>query len=93
MEAIIALMFIPLAVAILGKMRKVISVESENLRLVITKNEWIWKLILIAAFYLFLYYFFGYFIAWKNPAVRAYYGGTDLGHFFAQLASILKTTP
>jgi len=47
----------------------------------------------IAVAYLILYYAFGYFVAWKNPAVRAYYGGTDPGNFLAQLAWIWETTP
>jgi hypothetical protein len=43
--------------------------------------------------YLILYYTFGYFIAWKNPAVRSYYGGSDTGSFFAQMVLILSTGP
>jgi hypothetical protein len=27
--------------------------------------------------FVFLYLFFGYYVAWQNPALRAYYGGTE----------------
>ncbi len=93
MGAMIALMFTPLAVIILGKYRKTVSVEPAHLSSVMTRFEWAWKLILLVVVYLLLYYFFGYFIAWKNPAVREYYGGTDPGNFLAQLAAIQKATP
>jgi len=93
MGAVLTLLFTPLAVLILGKMRRAALAEAEHPRSAMTKNEWTWKLILIAAVYLFLYYFFGYFVAWKNPAVQAYYGGTDPGNLLAQLAAIFRTTP
>jgi hypothetical protein len=32
-----------------------------------------------------------YYIAWRNPAVRAYYGGTDPGTFWAQFAGSCAT--
>ena len=36
---------------------------------------------------------FGNFVAWKHPAILAYYQGTDPGSFFAQLANVAKETP
>jgi hypothetical protein len=36
---------------------------------------------------------FGYFVAWKNPAVREYYGGTDPGSFLAQMKFIGDSQP
>lgn len=93
MGAIIAALFSPIVVLILGRMRPDSTAESVNLRLVMSKSEWIWKLSVISVAFLFLYYSFGYFIAWKNPAVRTYYGGTDPGSFFAQLSQIQAATP
>ncbi len=93
MGAIIAALFSPILVFVLGKMKQVSTAESVNLRWVMSKSEWIWKLSVITVAYLFLYYSFGYFIAWKNPAVLAYYGGTDPGSFFAQLSQIQAATP
>jgi hypothetical protein len=93
MGAIIAGVFSPVAVVILGKVRRKETPQVRNLRLVMPASEWVWKLVAIAAAYLVLYYAFGYFVAWRNPAVQAYYGGTDPGSFFAQMAGIWRTTP
>ena len=35
-----------------------------------------WKLAAIGVCYVALYLIFGYFVAWQNPALRDYYGGT-----------------
>jgi hypothetical protein len=56
-------------------------------------SEWAWKLTVIALAYLILYFTFGYFIAWRNPAVPEYYGRTDPGSFFAQMATVIRDTP
>ena len=48
---------------------------------------------LIIVIYVIIYFTFGYFIAWKSAAVRAYYGGHDPGSFFAQIASVLRHQP
>jgi hypothetical protein len=49
-----------------------------------------WRFAAIAVIYVWLYFTFGYFIAWQDPAVRAYYGGNDPGSFFAQMADIVR---
>jgi hypothetical protein len=93
MGALIAAPFSVLAVLILGK-RKAETVDIEsNFRLVMPASEWAWKLAVIAIVYVGLYFTFGYFIAWRNPAVREYYGGTDPGGFVAQMGTVLRTTP
>lgn len=92
MGALIAVPFSVLAVLILGK-RKAESVSTErNMRLVMPPSEWAWKLAVIALAYLILYFTFGYFIAWRNPAVRAYYDGIDEGSFFAHMGTVLGST-
>ena len=93
MGAIVAGLFSPLAVLILGKMRRKGAPQTPNQRPGMVWREWVWKLATIAVAYLILYYTFGYFVAWKNSAVQAYYGGTDPGSFFAQLAAIWAATP
>jgi len=40
--------------------------------------------LLVFAF-VFLYMFFGYYVAWQNPDVRQYYGGPDWPTFFDAL--------
>jgi hypothetical protein len=48
--------------------------------------QWAWKLAVIAVVYVILYFLFGYFVAWSNPALSAMYGNGadkqifDLGH-------------
>jgi len=93
MGALVAAPFSALAVLILGK-RKAAAADTEpNSRLIMPPSEWAWKLAVIALVYLILYFTFGYFIAWKNPAVPVYYGGTDPGSFFAQMGTVLRDTP
>lgn len=88
---IMAAVFAPLAVLILGKGR---SKGSEgNSRLKMPVSEWIVKLSLIVLAYLLIYFTFGYFIAWKSPAVRAFYGGNDPDGFLAHMASLLRAEP
>jgi len=87
---IIAAVFAPLAVLILGKAR---SKANETSRLEMPVRAWIVKSCAIVVVYLFLYFTFGYFIAWKNPAVRAYYGGGDPESFVAHIASLLRDEP
>ena len=68
-----ALLFIPLAVWILGKGRAATD-PSPNPALVMPVQQWIWKLAAIVVVYLLLYWGAGYFIAWQNPELRAFYG-------------------
>lgn len=93
MGAFTAAIFSPLAVLVLGKRSAETAPEEKNLRLVMPAGKWIWKLAVVALVYVVFYYTFGYFIAWQNPALRAYYGGEDPGSFFAQMAMVLRGTP
>ena len=93
MGALIAAPFSVLAVLILGK-RKAEAVDTRpDSRLVMPASEWAWKLAVIALAYLILYFTFGYFVAWRQPAVQEYYGGTDSGSFVAQMRTVLRNTP
>jgi len=67
-----AFLFIPLAVWILGKGRATAH-AAPNLALVMPVQQWIWKLAAIVVVYLVLYWGAGYFIAWQNPELRAFY--------------------
>jgi hypothetical protein len=40
-----------------------------------------------------LYFGFGYYVAWKNPAVLSFYQGADPGSFFAQMQHVITQTP
>src|SRR5262249_9401147 len=43
--------------------------------------------------FIFLYMFFGYFVAWRNPVLRAFYGGVDTPNFFVALKNNLLNSP
>ena len=85
---IIAVVFAPLAVLILGKARARANGETK-----ILAGPLPLKLLLIVVAYVLIYFTFGYFIAWKSEAVRAYYGGNDPGNFLVHLANLLRTEP
>lgn len=94
MGILIAAPFSPLAVIILGKRKADTATTNEpNSRLLMPKKEWVWKLTVIAIAYVIIYSTFGYFIAWKNPAIQAYYGGIDEGSFFAHMKTVLTSVP
>jgi hypothetical protein len=90
----VAFIFIPLAVMVMGRFRapkrEEVSPETAPMPL----KEWLWKLGLIYLAYLVLYYAAGYFIAWQNPEVRAFYGspGEDLP-FLQQMWHVFTTDP
>jgi hypothetical protein len=91
--AIMAAVFAPLVVLILGKGK---SQSKENVyqsRLRMTAGTWAIKLSVIVVAYVLIYFTFGYYIAWSNAAVRSYYGGNDPGSFVAQMTSVLRDTP
>jgi hypothetical protein len=85
---IMAAVFAPLAVLILGKTRAQANKNSRTLAGALPL-----KLILIVVAYLLIYFGFGYFIAWKSEAVRTYYGGNDPGNFLTHLANLIRTEP
>ena len=90
---IIAAVFAPLAVLILGKARGQADQLSDHNRLKMPVRTWVWKLSLIVIAYIVIYFTFGYFVAWRNPAVRAYYGGSDPVNFISHIASVLRDEP
>jgi hypothetical protein len=91
--AIIAALFSIFAALILGKIRQREPVDRSSWLRQMSLGEWAWKLSLIAIAYVVIYFAFGYFIAWQNEAVRAYYGGSDPGSLFAQMQSVIRDTP
>jgi hypothetical protein len=87
---IIAAVFGPLAVLILGKARAQANRDSWHLK---PGGALVLKLVLIVVAYVLIYFTFGYFIAWQSAAVRAYYGGNDPGNFLVHMANVLRTEP
>jgi hypothetical protein len=89
---VVALIFSPLAVLVLGK-GKSTGYNHSSPRLRMSASQWLLRLAFIAFCYVVLYFTFGYFVAWRNPAVRAYYRGVDPGSFFAQIMTVFRDTP
>jgi len=92
MGALIAAPFSLLAVPILGKWKRGTAAHRQEYRLTMEPGEVAWKLGVIAIVYVVLYFTFGYYIAWQNPAVREYYGGVDNG-FVAQMRTTFRDLP
>ena len=76
-------LFAPLAVLALGKWRAapvrapMSPAAAPKLATILLRVT-----ILVAAF-VFLYLFFGYYVAWRNPELQRYYGGQELATFWA----------
>jgi len=88
-----AFLFIPLAVWLLGKGRPAAD-PSPHPPSAMPVGQWAWKLAALVVVYLLLYFGAGYFIAWQNPDLRAFYGqpGEPLP-FFAHVADTLRRDP
>ena len=91
--AIVAGLFSPVAVLVLGKLRGGQPSDSTTHRLTMPLVEWAWTLAMLAIAYVALYFLFGYFIAWQNPVLRDYYDGTTPTSFFAHLSGLWSATP
>jgi hypothetical protein len=81
--AIAAALFAPLAVLALGKWR-VASIRATKSPAAPPKLASILlRLAILVAAFVFLYMFFGYYVAWKNPELQRFYGGPELATFWA----------
>lgn len=88
-----AFFFVPFAVWVLGKGRGKADSES-NPALIMSKKQWALKLVVIAMAYLALYWSAGYFIAWQNPELRAFYGSPgEILPFWTHTINTLRTDP
>ncbi len=81
------------AAVLFGKISRKDEQQSIQLLPNFSSREWLWKLGSIIVLYELLYFGFGYFVAWKNPAVAAFYQGTDPGSFLAQMKNVITETP
>jgi hypothetical protein len=92
MGAIFAGLFAPTAVAVMGKLRAVRGPGFEPKPTEVSFAESTWRILAIGALYLLIYNLFGYFIAWKSPAVQDFYGGIDEGTFLRHLSSLWRSS-
>ncbi len=89
----VAFIYIPLAVWIMGQGRSN-ATQPANTAIVMSFKQWIGKLGTIALCYLLLYWCAGYFIAWQNPALRAFYGSPGaIVPFWEHTRNTLLTNP
>ena len=89
----VAFIYIPLAVWILGKMPAKEAIKP-TAPVVMPLSQWLWKLTLIAFAYVVPYWLAGYFIAWQNPTLRAFYGSPgEIIPFWQHTANTLDTSP
>jgi len=89
--ALSAALFSPLLVRIWGRWRFQPSSAPELAAP--SFREGVRALAWTAPLYLAVYFLFGYYVAWKNPAVRAFYGGQDPGNFLRQMKSVVLNSP
>ena len=81
--AIAAALFAPLAVLALGKWRAT-SIRPPMSPAVPPKPaSLLLRVAILAAAFVFLYIFFGYYVAWRNPELRRFYGGPEEATFWA----------
>ncbi len=84
-EAIATVLFAPLAVLVLGKWRAASFASASPAPARMHAASAAWRLPLLVVAFVFLYMFFGYYVAWQNPDVREYYGGPDWPTFIDAL--------
>ena len=90
----VAFIFVPIAILVMGRFcasaNESPSPEIGSMPL----KEWLWRLGVIYLVYLVVYYLAGYFIAWQNPEVRAFYGSPgEALPFFQQMGNIFLNDP
>lgn len=88
----VAAVFSPICVLVLGRWRPVPG-GRDSARSSLNFGRYGWRVAVAGLVFLGLYYIFGYYIAWQDPELRAYYAGTDPGSFFAQMQSVIRNAP
>ena len=90
-----AVLFPVVAVWILGKAKKAEDTdETPNTRLVMPTGQLIWKVAFLSVIvYPVLFWTFGYYVAFSNPELVAYYGATHPGSFLAQMGNVWADDP
>jgi hypothetical protein len=81
--AIAAALFAPLAVLALGKWRPALIRPPESPVVLPNPVSLLLRLAILVAAFVFLYMFFGYYVAWRNPELRRFYGGPEEATFWA----------
>jgi hypothetical protein len=89
-----AFLFVPITILLMGRFRPLPEENTSPEIVSMPPNVWMWKLGILYLAYLMLYYLAGYFIAWQNPDVRAFYGSPgEALPFIQQMLHIFTTDP
>jgi hypothetical protein len=92
MGAIVAILFVPLAILIMRKIRR--SDDQPHTETALPLMNLAARFCVLAIVYVVLYYLFGYYVAWQNPELRLYYSGTtDLKSFYQSVHAVVRGTP
>lgn len=68
--------------------------NTENIKLEIPNKQLILKFGILAIIYLIIYWLAGYFIAWQNPELRAFYGSPgEITPFFTHTYNTFSNSP
>jgi hypothetical protein len=86
-------LFAPLAVLVLGKWRTAVPEVVSRAPARMSAASAAWRLVVLIIAFVFLYLFFGYYVAWQNPELRRYYGGPDWPNFLASLRGNWQNSP
>lgn len=90
--ALRALVFAPLAVLILGRLKK--PVQPGEQKASVKLPRWGIRLAALAVLYVIVYLLFGYFVAWQWEETRLFYSGTTaIKPFFAHFADLFHADP
>jgi hypothetical protein len=81
--AIAAALFSPLAVLALGKWRAASIRPPKSPAAPPNLASILLRVAILVATFVFLYIFFGYYVAWRNPELQRFYGGPELATFRA----------
>lgn len=89
----VAFFFIPMAVWIVGDTRLITNGRKKFMKSIPAK-QWVLKLAVITAVYVTLYWLAGYFIAWQNSDLRAFYGSMgEITPFFEHTMNTFQNDP
>lgn len=83
--AIAAALFAPLGVLVLGKWRAASVREPMSPAVPPKLGSILMRLGILVAAFVFLYMFFGYYVAWRNPELQRFYGGPEHADFWEAL--------
>src|SRR5229473_1422655 len=81
--AIVAALFAPLAVLTLGMWRAASLRAPMSPAAPLKLDSIMLRVAILVAAFVFLYMFFGYYVAWRNPELQRFYGGPELATFWA----------